>query len=141
MCNKCGRLHYGSTRPGSGNGCFHCKELGHIKRFCPKLDRRLNVIHTERARDHGRVATPSGVGTSDVDDPLTRHYYGMNAHNSKRKGEHTCIHIGGAYSRQVKIYHQVRYSQKTTLSRRHWFVIIKKGEIVKKILLLTMTLF
>ncbi|KAF1894571.1 hypothetical protein Lal_00031391 [Lupinus albus] len=28
------------------------------------------------------------------------------AHNSKRKGEHTCIHIGGAYSRQVKIYHQ-----------------------------------
>ncbi|KAF1864736.1 hypothetical protein Lal_00039902 [Lupinus albus] len=53
MCNKCGRLHYGSTCPGSGNGCFHYKELGHIKRFCPKLDRRLNVIHVERARDHG----------------------------------------------------------------------------------------
>ncbi|KAF1862738.1 hypothetical protein Lal_00040003 [Lupinus albus] len=32
-----------------------------------------------------------------------------NAHNSKRKGEHTCIHIGGAYSRQVKIYHQVYF--------------------------------
>ncbi|KAF1888535.1 hypothetical protein Lal_00011308 [Lupinus albus] len=32
MCNKCGRLHYGSTCPGSGNGCFHCKELGNIKR-------------------------------------------------------------------------------------------------------------
>ncbi|KAF1855678.1 hypothetical protein Lal_00043668 [Lupinus albus] len=29
------------------------------------------------------------------------------AHNSKRKGEYTCIHIGGAYSRQIKIYHQV----------------------------------
>ncbi|KAF1894446.1 hypothetical protein Lal_00044922 [Lupinus albus] len=28
------------------------------------------------------------------------------AHNSKRKGEYTCIHIGGAYSRQIKIYHQ-----------------------------------
>ncbi|KAF1869337.1 hypothetical protein Lal_00018430 [Lupinus albus] len=70
MCNKCGRLHYGSTCPRSGNGCFHCKELGHIIRFFPKLDQRLNVIHAERARDHGRVVAPSGVGTSGVDDPV-----------------------------------------------------------------------
>ncbi|KAF1872442.1 hypothetical protein Lal_00016740 [Lupinus albus] len=70
MCNKCGRLHYGSTCLRSGNGCFHCKELGHIKRFCPKLDRRLNVIHVERARDHGRVVAPSGIGTSGVDEPV-----------------------------------------------------------------------
>ncbi|KAF1889027.1 hypothetical protein Lal_00042996 [Lupinus albus] len=69
MCNKCGRLHYGSTYPGKGNGCFHYKELGHIKRFCPKLDRRLSVIQAEGARNHGRVGTPSGSGTSDVDDP------------------------------------------------------------------------
>ncbi|KAF1888803.1 hypothetical protein Lal_00036845 [Lupinus albus] len=58
-----------STCPGKGNGCFHCKEFGHIKRFCPKLDRRLNVIHAEEARDHGRVVTPSGAGTSCVDGP------------------------------------------------------------------------
>ncbi|KAF1888721.1 hypothetical protein Lal_00036762 [Lupinus albus] len=38
LCDKCGRHHYGSTCPGSGNECFHCKELGHIKRFCPKMD-------------------------------------------------------------------------------------------------------
>ncbi|KAF1864709.1 hypothetical protein Lal_00032029 [Lupinus albus] len=62
MCNKCGRLHYGCTYPGKGNGCFHCK-------FCPKLDRRLNVIHAEERKDHGRVVTPSGAGTSGVDDP------------------------------------------------------------------------
>ncbi|KAF1888922.1 hypothetical protein Lal_00036635 [Lupinus albus] len=70
MCIKCGRLHYGSTCPGKGNGCFHCKELGHIKRFCPKLDRRLNVIHAEKTRNHGRRVTPSGAGTSGVDDPV-----------------------------------------------------------------------
>ncbi|KAF1885864.1 hypothetical protein Lal_00042738 [Lupinus albus] len=69
MCIKCGRLHYGSTYPWKGNGCFHYKELGHIKRFCPKLDRRLNVIHAEEARDHGRKGTPSRAWTSGVDDP------------------------------------------------------------------------
>ncbi|KAF1884106.1 hypothetical protein Lal_00046392 [Lupinus albus] len=70
MCNKCGKLHFGSTCPRSGNGCFHYKELEHIKRFCSKLDWRLNVIHAERARDHGRVVTPSGAATSCVDDPV-----------------------------------------------------------------------
>ncbi|KAF1876719.1 hypothetical protein Lal_00031534 [Lupinus albus] len=68
-CNKCGRLHYGSTCPGKGNGCFHCKEFGHIKRYCPKMDRRPNVMHAGEARDHGRMVTPSGAGTSGVDDP------------------------------------------------------------------------
>ncbi|KAF1870827.1 hypothetical protein Lal_00030137 [Lupinus albus] len=68
-CNKCGRLHYGSTCPGKGNGYFHCKEFGHIKRYCPKLDRRPNVMHAGEARDHGRMVTPSGAGTSGVDDP------------------------------------------------------------------------
>ncbi|KAF1863071.1 hypothetical protein Lal_00018918 [Lupinus albus] len=63
------RLHYGSTCPGKGNGCFHCKEFGHIKRYCPKLDRRPNVMHAGEARDHGRMVTPSGAGTSGVDDP------------------------------------------------------------------------
>ncbi|KAF1894485.1 hypothetical protein Lal_00043418 [Lupinus albus] len=56
-----------------------------------------------------------------VIDPVTRRTYKHRtdrqpaptdepeptAHNSKRKGEHTCIHIGGAYSRQIKIYHQI----------------------------------
>ncbi|KAF1892980.1 hypothetical protein Lal_00008023 [Lupinus albus] len=69
MCNKCGKLHYGSTCPGKGNGCFHCKEFGHNKRFCPKINRRLNVIHDEEARDHDRKVTPSGAGTSGVDGP------------------------------------------------------------------------
>ncbi|KAF1892880.1 hypothetical protein Lal_00035418, partial [Lupinus albus] len=50
------------------------EELGHIKRFCPKLDRRLNVIHAERARDHGRVVTMSGAGASDVDGPVKGKY-------------------------------------------------------------------
>ncbi|KAF1867848.1 hypothetical protein Lal_00012744, partial [Lupinus albus] len=69
LLRKRDRLHYGSTCPGKGNGCFHCKEFGHIKRYCPKLDRRPNVMHAGEARDHGRMVTPSGAGTSGVDDP------------------------------------------------------------------------
>ncbi|KAF1894406.1 hypothetical protein Lal_00027103 [Lupinus albus] len=69
MCNQCGRPHYGSTCQGKGNGCFNCKEFGHIKRYCPKLDRRPNVMHAEEARAHGRMVTPSGARTLGVDDP------------------------------------------------------------------------
>ncbi|KAF1888765.1 hypothetical protein Lal_00036807 [Lupinus albus] len=69
VCNKCGRLHYGSTCPGKGNECFHCKEFEHNKRYCSKLDRRPNATPAEEARDHGQMVTPSGAGTSGVDDP------------------------------------------------------------------------
>ncbi|KAF1858904.1 hypothetical protein Lal_00008382 [Lupinus albus] len=69
LCNKCGGLHHGSTCPGSDNKCFYCKELEHIKRYYPKLSRRINVVHAERARVHGREITPKGAGTSGVDDP------------------------------------------------------------------------
>ncbi|KAF1886062.1 hypothetical protein Lal_00021343 [Lupinus albus] len=67
LCNMCGRLHYGSTCPGSEKRCFYCKELGHIKRFCPKLSRRLNVVHVERERNTGRVFTLSGAEVPGVD--------------------------------------------------------------------------
>ncbi|KAF1889072.1 hypothetical protein Lal_00040490 [Lupinus albus] len=66
LCNKCGGLHHGSTCPGLDNKCFYCKEMGHIKRYCPKLSRRMNVVHAERARDHGRAVTPRGTGTSEI---------------------------------------------------------------------------
>ncbi|KAF1862652.1 hypothetical protein Lal_00013413 [Lupinus albus] len=79
MCNQCGRLHYGSTCPGKGNGCFQCKEFGHIKRYCPKLDRRPKVMHAEEASDHGRTVTPSGTGTSGVDDPTRGKSHGNSA--------------------------------------------------------------
>ncbi|KAF1866104.1 hypothetical protein Lal_00043057 [Lupinus albus] len=82
MCNKCCRLYYGSTCPKKGNGCFHCKEFGHIKRFCPKLDRRLNVIHAKEASDHGRKVTLSGAGTSGVDDPARGKLHGGRRNTS-----------------------------------------------------------
>ncbi|KAF1891573.1 hypothetical protein Lal_00015173 [Lupinus albus] len=40
-----------------------------LEALCPKLDRRPNVMHAGEARDHGRMVTPSGAGTSGVDDP------------------------------------------------------------------------
>ncbi|KAF1888144.1 hypothetical protein Lal_00039184 [Lupinus albus] len=40
-----------------------------VQALYPKLDRRPNVMHAGEARDHGRMVTPSGAGTSGVDDP------------------------------------------------------------------------
>ncbi|KAF1894024.1 hypothetical protein Lal_00003940 [Lupinus albus] len=68
MCSKCGRKHAGTICPGSGNGCFHCKEKGHIKRFCPKLTQNVNVVKDGRPSTTGRVSTMSGMDTSSVDD-------------------------------------------------------------------------
>ncbi|KAF1884286.1 hypothetical protein Lal_00042938 [Lupinus albus] len=56
-------------RCGMGNGCFHCKEFEHNKRYCSKLDPRPNATPAEEARDHGQMVTLSGAGTSGVDDP------------------------------------------------------------------------
>ncbi|KAF1863090.1 hypothetical protein Lal_00041077 [Lupinus albus] len=47
-----------------------------FQRFCPKLDRKLNVIHAEEAKDHGRVVTPSGTGTSSVHGPTRGKLHG-----------------------------------------------------------------
>ncbi|KAF1891355.1 hypothetical protein Lal_00016987 [Lupinus albus] len=94
--------------------------------------------------DHQPAPTDEPEPTDAPNQPESHAQSSASAampNNQMIMGEHTCIHIGGAYSRQVKIYHQVCCSQKITLSRRHWFVIIKKGEIVKKILLLTLTRF
>ncbi|KAF1869466.1 hypothetical protein Lal_00022874 [Lupinus albus] len=67
MCSKCERKHAGTICPGSGNGCFHCKEKGHIKRFCLKLNRSVNVVKVGRPSTTGRVSTMSGTDTSGVD--------------------------------------------------------------------------
>ncbi|KAF1862595.1 hypothetical protein Lal_00014135 [Lupinus albus] len=67
LCNKCGRSHMENICPIAGNGCFHCKELRHMKRFCPKLDQRVNNVNVGRPRNTGRVFTMSGAEASDVE--------------------------------------------------------------------------
>ncbi|KAF1883749.1 hypothetical protein Lal_00012666 [Lupinus albus] len=67
MCSKCGRKHAGTICPGSRNGCFHFKEKGHIKRFCPRLTRNVNAVEVGRPSTTGQVSTVSGTDTSDVD--------------------------------------------------------------------------
>ncbi|KAF1864928.1 hypothetical protein Lal_00031894 [Lupinus albus] len=104
---------------------------GYITTRMDAFDTQSQQIHYELHRLSSRLSNMDV--DEDSSEPDQKGEKSWEAHNSKRKGEHTCIHIGGAYSRQVKIYHQVYCSHKITLSRRHWFVIIKKGEIVKKI--------
>ncbi|KAF1866122.1 hypothetical protein Lal_00043076 [Lupinus albus] len=67
MCSKCGRKHVGTICPSSGNGCFHYKEKGHIKRFCPRLTQKVNVVEVRRPSTTGQVSTVSGTDTTDVD--------------------------------------------------------------------------
>ncbi|KAF1896152.1 hypothetical protein Lal_00027225 [Lupinus albus] len=116
MCIKCGRLHYGSTCPGKGNECFHCKELGHIKRFCPKLDRRLNVIHAEETRNHGRRVTPRVAGTLGVDDPARGKSHGDSSCGVWVRRNHMREEFWGCVEMNVQtLFHE---SWKSRLSER-----------------------
>ncbi|KAF1891423.1 hypothetical protein Lal_00017058 [Lupinus albus] len=67
MCSKCGRKHVGTICPGSGNSCFQCKEKGHIRRFCPRLTQKVNVLEVRRPSTTGQVSTVSGTNTIDID--------------------------------------------------------------------------
>ncbi|KAF1866059.1 hypothetical protein Lal_00013495 [Lupinus albus] len=60
--------------PKVGGGVGRIREVAKNRtpiliKVLPKLDRRPNVMHAGEARDHGRMVTPSGAGTSGVDDP------------------------------------------------------------------------
>ncbi|KAF1874104.1 hypothetical protein Lal_00041548 [Lupinus albus] len=61
------RLHVGDVCPRTTLSCFHYKEVGHIKRYSPKLRHGVNVVRAERPRSTARVFTMSGAEASDVD--------------------------------------------------------------------------
>ncbi|KAF1868197.1 hypothetical protein Lal_00018716 [Lupinus albus] len=67
LCGKCGRTHVGDSCPGMALTCFHCKEVGHIRRHCPKLPQSVNAVRVDRPRSTGRVFTMSGTEASGVD--------------------------------------------------------------------------
>ncbi|KAF1862988.1 hypothetical protein Lal_00018832 [Lupinus albus] len=67
LCVKCGRTHVSDLFPRTTLSCFHYKEAGHIRRYCPKLRQSVNVVRAKRPRSTGRVFTMSGVEASDVD--------------------------------------------------------------------------
>ncbi|KAF1892045.1 hypothetical protein Lal_00036398 [Lupinus albus] len=67
MCPKCGRAHFESICPGVGNGCFFCKEPGHVKRFCPTLTWSVNSVRTERPKTTDRVFTMNVSEAADAE--------------------------------------------------------------------------
>ncbi|KAF1884235.1 hypothetical protein Lal_00035305 [Lupinus albus] len=72
---------------------------------------RMDAFDTENQQIHYELhRLSSRLSNMEVDkdssEPDQKGEKSWETHNSKRNGEHTCIHIGGAYSRQIKIYHQ-----------------------------------
>ncbi|KAF1898466.1 hypothetical protein Lal_00042161 [Lupinus albus] len=67
LCGKCGRTYVGDLCPVTTLSCFHCKEAGHIRRYCPMLWQSVNVVRVERPRSTDRVFTMSSAEASDVD--------------------------------------------------------------------------
>ncbi|KAF1883337.1 hypothetical protein Lal_00042215 [Lupinus albus] len=75
LCDKCGRLHVGDVCLGTALSCFHCKEVGHIKRYCPKLRQSVNYVRAERPRSTVRVFTKSGISLLVLFDSGTAHSF------------------------------------------------------------------
>ncbi|KAF1887829.1 hypothetical protein Lal_00023837 [Lupinus albus] len=67
LCGKCGRIHVGDSCPSTTLSCFSCKEVGHVRRYCPKFPQSMNAVRAERPRSTGRVFTMSGAEASGVD--------------------------------------------------------------------------
>ncbi|KAF1864384.1 hypothetical protein Lal_00022042 [Lupinus albus] len=47
LCGKCGRIHGGDSCPSTTLTCFSCKELGHVRRYCPKFPQSMNDVRAE----------------------------------------------------------------------------------------------
>ncbi|KAF1872017.1 hypothetical protein Lal_00012237 [Lupinus albus] len=67
VCSKCGRTHVGDSCPRTAITCFHCKEVGHVRKYCPMLQQGVNTVRAERPRSTSRVFTMSGVEALGVD--------------------------------------------------------------------------
>ena len=70
VCPKCGRYHWGEcgkniTEVRNEVRCFHCNEVGHIKRNCPRL--RIEAVAPRGGLVGGNVrpvgnARPGAIG-------------------------------------------------------------------------------
>ncbi|KAF1883224.1 hypothetical protein Lal_00030327 [Lupinus albus] len=85
---------------------------GYITTRMDAFDTQSQQIHYELHRLSSRLSNidvdedssePELLAFLLFDEVKKWRKVGSTAHKSKRKGKHTCIHIGGAYSRQIKI--------------------------------------
>ncbi|KAF1888543.1 hypothetical protein Lal_00011316 [Lupinus albus] len=67
FCNKCGKTHVDDLCRSMTLSCFHCKETGHTKRYCPKLQQSMNAVRVERPQSTGRVFTMNGAEAANAD--------------------------------------------------------------------------
>ncbi|KAF1894615.1 hypothetical protein Lal_00033682 [Lupinus albus] len=137
-------LHYQNPRAfrrTSGRSC-HCRTYKHrTDRQPAPTDEPKPTAVPNQPESHGQSSSSAAMPTNQMimDELVSLRGYitiRMDAFDTQsHQIQHLTPNERGSIlkSRYIRKYAALKEIQKNTLSKRYWFVIIKKGEIVKKI--------